>query len=46
MNDFEVRHTFQKDFPFCIIDENGETVALFKYQTEAEACCQLLNKGI
>jgi hypothetical protein len=41
---FEVRETFNREFPFCIIDENGETLALFKYQTEAEILCDLLNK--
>lgn len=40
---FEVRLTFNKRFPYCLIDEDGATVALFADRSRALAVCFFFN---
>lgn len=42
---FEIRESFNRNFPYLIIDENGGNVALFVYLEEALKMLELLNNG-
>jgi hypothetical protein len=42
---FEVIACSDPKFPYAIVDENGEIMALFHYEFEAEKVVQFLNQS-